>query len=94
MSARLDWYASRYHALKAPRKLQWKPALGAVTLEVSVGASVLEVTASPAQAALLMHFKGQATWSLADLAAQVGTTRAAARKGALFWMNQGGQTVE
>lgn len=38
----LDTYGAKYNSLKVPRKLQWKPNLGQVTLDVSIGGQVLE----------------------------------------------------
>ena len=38
----LDTYAAKYRSLKAPRKLQWKPNLGTVRLELAIGGQTLE----------------------------------------------------
>ncbi len=38
----LDTYGAKYHSLKVPRKLQWKPNLGQVTLDVTIGGQALE----------------------------------------------------
>lgn len=38
----LDTYGAKYHSLKVPRKLQWRPHLGQVTLEATVGGQALE----------------------------------------------------
>lgn len=53
----LDTYASKYHDLKAPRKLKWKPALGSVGLTVRVGGDSLDLTVSPLHASVIMHFQ-------------------------------------
>lgn len=92
MAELLDRYGSRYHSLKAPRKLQWKHSLGTVLLEVTVGSQSLELSVTPAQAALLMHFAEQPAWPLPDLAERMGVPSSAARKLALFWLNQGRAT--
>lgn len=42
----LEEYGQAYHALKAPRKLQWCPSQGVVQLEVTVGDQALELTVS------------------------------------------------
>ena len=42
----LHTYAAKYHSLKAPRKLQWQPNLGTVSLELSIGGQQLEFTVS------------------------------------------------
>ena len=57
IQAMLDTYASKYHDLKAPRKLKWKPALGSVTLTIRVGVDMLDLTVTPLHATLIMHFQ-------------------------------------
>ena len=57
LQAMLDTYASKYHDLKAPRKLKWKPALGSVTLTIKVGSDTLDVTVTPLHATIIMHFQ-------------------------------------
>lgn len=59
----LDTYAGKYHDLKAPRKLKWKPALGSVTLTIKVGSDTLDLTVTPLHATIIMHF--QVTGTLA-----------------------------
>ncbi len=53
----LKAYATKYHTIKAPRKLQWHPHLGSVDLKVTVGTHVLELSVSTVHAAILCHFK-------------------------------------
>ncbi len=38
----LTTYGAKYRSLKAPRKLEWKPNLGAVQLELTIGDQNLE----------------------------------------------------
>lgn len=38
----LATYGAKYRSLKAPRKLQWKPNLGTVQLELAIGDQSLE----------------------------------------------------
>lgn len=59
----LDTYAGKYHDLKAPRKLKWKPALGSVTLTIKVGSDTLDLSVTPLHATIIMHF--QVTGTLA-----------------------------
>ena len=42
----LATYAAKYRSLKAPRKLQWKPNLGTVQLELAIGDQTLEFNVS------------------------------------------------
>lgn len=37
LRAAMDRFAARYHHLKTPRRLRWRPHLGAVDLDVSAG---------------------------------------------------------
>ena len=56
---RLDAYAARFFVLKTPRKLVWHPNLGSVNLHLCVGDTELDLTVTPLQATLLMHFKAR-----------------------------------
>ena len=58
----LEAYAARFFVLKTPRKLLWRPDLGAVDLTLTVGTEVLELTVTPVQAAILMQFRVRAPW--------------------------------
>ena len=53
----LDTYASKYHELKAPRKLKWRPALGSVSLTIRVGGNSLDLTVTPLHATIILHFQ-------------------------------------
>ncbi len=53
----LDAYAGRFFVLKTPRKLLWRPDLGAVSLTLTVGDDTLDLTVTPLQAAILMQFR-------------------------------------
>ena len=92
VEASLTSYAQSYHALKTPRKLQWKRHLGAVELGIAVGSKTLQLSVTPAQASLLLHFNGQATLPLAKLAQLMGVPVPAARNVALFWVAKGAQS--
>ncbi|GBG67409.1 hypothetical protein CBR_g545 [Chara braunii] len=85
----LDAYAARYHALKAPRKLQWKTQLGTVKLELEFEDRTVQFTVSPVHAVLVMHFEKTNRWLSSDLAEAVGVPVGAVRKKMSFWVNQG-----
>ena len=53
----LDAYAACFFVLKTPRKLLWRPDLGAVNLTLTVGEEILDLTVTPVQAAILMQFR-------------------------------------
>lgn len=50
VSAMLATYGAKYRSLKAPRKLQWKPNLGSVQLELTIGDQTLEFNVSAGRA--------------------------------------------
>ncbi len=53
----LEAYAARFFVLKTPRKLLWRPDIGTVSLFLTVGDQTLDLTVSPVQATILMHFR-------------------------------------
>lgn len=57
----LDAYAARFFVLKTPRKLLWRPDLGAVNLTLTVGEEILDLTVTPVQAVILMQFRVRLT---------------------------------
>jgi len=56
LSAALDAYGAHFSALKAPRKLVWRPTAGVVTLEVEVAGKKATLSATPLEASLLLKF--------------------------------------
>ncbi|CAG9466528.1 unnamed protein product [Pedinophyceae sp. YPF-701] len=86
----LDVYAQLYHKVKAPRKLVWKPNLGQVQLEVTTArGGTTSVTVTPQQAAIVLAFRRQARWPLAQLAKEVGMDEETVRRKAAVWVSQG-----
>eukprot|EP00899_Mesostigma_viride_P018981 jgi/Mesvir1/27084/Mv20772-RA.1 len=95
----LAGYGAQYHALKAPRKLGWKPSLGTVRLQLDFGPGGLsqEYTVSPAHAAIILCFEtegagevdGRQSWRLYELAAKLGMTTGAVQRRAALWVNYG-----
>lgn len=85
----LEAYANRYHKLKSPRQIKWRPALGVVDLEVKVADTVLDFTVTPVHASLLMQFGDQPKWTASELSAALGIPQAVVRRKALFWVNNG-----
>lgn len=72
IEAGLKSYAQSYNTLKTPRKLQWKRHLGTVELDVAVGSRTVQLSVTPAQASLLLHFNGHNMLSMAKLAQLMG----------------------
>ncbi|EFN59544.1 hypothetical protein CHLNCDRAFT_19379, partial [Chlorella variabilis] len=89
VQAMLATYGAKYRSLKAPRKLQWKPNLGTVQLELAIGDQSLEFNVSPFHASVLMHFHTRPEWPAAELAEQMGVAPDALRRKIIYWINQG-----
>ncbi|KAL4426176.1 hypothetical protein ABPG77_007458 [Micractinium sp. CCAP 211/92] len=89
VSAMLATYGAKYRSLKAPRKLQWKPSLGSVQLDLTIGDQTLEFNVSPFHASVLMHFQTRPEWPAAELAEQMGVEPDVLRRKVVFWINQG-----
>ena len=85
----MKMYAKRYHQLKAPRKMQWKPALGMVVMDVTHNDRTFEVSVAPLQATILHHFQYEKSWRASDLAAELGVSVDAMRKRIVVWLNNG-----
>lgn len=85
----LDTFAHKFHALKAPRVLQWKPNLGLVDLTLTIGEQSVDFLVSPLLATLLIHFKQQPVWSLEALAEKISLPKDVIKKKMVYWINQG-----
>lgn len=85
----LEDYSQRYHALKAPRKLQWKKHLGIVKLELQFEDHAAQFMVSPMHASIIMQFEGCASWAATDLAAALGVPVTTLRRRIMLWVNQG-----
>ncbi|KAG6547269.1 hypothetical protein Mapa_011205 [Marchantia paleacea] len=85
----LDEYAQRYHALKAPRQLQWKKHLGTVKLELQFEDRSSQFVVSPLHASIIMQFESQSRWLASDLALAVGVPLVTLRRRIMLWVNQG-----
>jgi len=60
-------YNDQYHVLKAPRKLTWRPSMGAVDIELSFEDRSISLRVTPLQATILASFEEQSEWTLYDL---------------------------
>lgn len=85
----MDLYAKRYHQIKAPRKMEWRPALGIVVMDVKHNDRTFEVSVNPLQATILHHFQRVESWRASDLAHEVGVSVDALRKRIAVWINHG-----
>ncbi|KAL1920658.1 uncharacterized protein VTP21DRAFT_1035 [Calcarisporiella thermophila] len=85
----MDAYANSFQRLKAARKIAWLNHLGTVELELELEDRTLDFRVSPAHAALIYLFQERKVWTAEELAGQLGTTAANARRRAGFWVGQG-----
>lgn len=70
--AAMQRYAAQYQTLKSPRRLKWRPLLGAVELDVTVGDATVPFTVTPLHAVILGQFANAACLTAAQLAAAAG----------------------
>lgn len=89
VQAMMRTFGHKYHALKAPRVLKWKPTVGTVSLTLTIGEKDIEFTVSPLHAALLIKFEEHAEWAPTDLAESLGVNADTLRRKIVYWINQG-----
>jgi anaphase-promoting complex subunit 2 len=85
----MDAYAGRYQQLKAPRKMEWKPSLGTVVMDVEHNGRTFEVSVNPLQASILYLFQNKPVWSASDLARELGLNADTLRRRIVLWLNNG-----
>lgn len=85
-----DLYEASYHKLKKPRKLDWRPALGSVRLQLELGQGRREeIVASPGHATLLLYFEDSEVQSLHELAIKTSLSLAAIKTKMMLWIHCG-----
>ncbi len=89
MRAMTDAYERRYHHLKAPRVMRWKPALGTVRVEAMFGEIEVEVDVGPIEAAVLFCFQRKRSWELSELASELKAPQPVVRRKTVTWINRG-----
>lgn len=67
----MQQYSEQYQRMKSPRRLTWRPALGAVDIELTVGEVTVDFKVTPLHAVLLTEFKNSASMTAGQLAAGV-----------------------
>ena len=89
IEAMMRTFGHKYHALKTPRVLKWKPNLGTVSLTLTTSETDIEYNVSPLHAAILLKFESEADWSPAELAKDLGVSGDMLRRKIVYWINQG-----
>ncbi|VVC94836.1 unnamed protein product [Leptidea sinapis] len=84
-----DAYTKSYEALKGNRTLNWKPHLGNVNIEIEIGEKKLELTVSPFNATVIMHFQSKPEWSLDELHQVMKVPITVLRRKITYWQSQG-----
>ena len=87
MRAMTDAYERRYHHLKAPRVMRWKPALGTVRVEACSARSRSRRTW--ARRAAVLFVPAQKTWELSELASELKAPQPVVRRKTVTWINRG-----
>ncbi|XP_026760522.1 anaphase-promoting complex subunit 2 [Galleria mellonella] len=82
-------YTKSYEALKGNRTLDWKPHLGNVNIEIEIGNKKLDLTVSPFNATLIMHFETKPEWSLDDLHQVMKVPVTILRRKITYWQSMG-----
>lgn len=82
-------YTKSYEALKGNRTLSWKPHLGNVNLEIEIGEKKLDLTVSPFNATLIMHFQNKSEWTLDELHQVMKVPITILRRKITYWQSMG-----
>ncbi|KAJ2861429.1 Anaphase-promoting complex subunit 2 [Coemansia aciculifera] len=82
-------YAGTYESLKPARKLEWRDALGSVTLRIELADRTVSVSAKPAQAAVLFAFQETPVTTLAELAQKMECSEEFVLSRVRFWQTRG-----
>ncbi|XP_045776606.1 anaphase-promoting complex subunit 2 [Maniola jurtina] len=82
-------YTKSYEALKGNRTLNWKPHLGNVNIEIEIGEKKLDLTVSPFNATLIMHFQTKPEWSLEELHQIMKVPITILRRKITYWQSLG-----
>ncbi|KAM4534967.1 anaphase-promoting complex subunit 2 [Fundulus diaphanus] len=86
----MEAYTRRYEKLKAMRTLSWKPHLGSVTLDVELEDRTLtNLTVSPIQAAIILHFQEKSSWTLEELSVKLGAPKELVHRKLAVWQQHG-----
>ncbi|XP_049877743.1 anaphase-promoting complex subunit 2 [Pectinophora gossypiella] len=85
----LEAYTKSFEALKGNRTLSWKPHLGNVNIEIEIGEKTLNLTVSPFNATLIMHFEKKPEWSLDELHQVMKVPITVLRRKITYWQSMG-----
>lgn len=82
-------YKKSYEEYKGNRTLCWTPLNGKVNIEIEINDKKLEMSVTPAQATIIMHFQNQKEWQLDQLSSVINMPSTVLRRRIGFWQLQG-----
>lgn len=82
-------YKKSYEEYKGNRTLCWTPLNGKVNIEIEINDKKLDMTVTPAQATIIMHFQNQKEWQLDQLSTVINMPPSTLRRRIGFWQLQG-----
>ena len=82
-------YKKSYEEYKGNRTLSWTPLNGKVAIEIEIADKKLELSVTPAQATIIMHFETQKQWELEKLSSVMNMPQSVLRRRIGFWQLQG-----
>lgn len=82
-------YTKSFEALKGSRTLSWKPHLGNVNIEIEIGDKKIDLTVSPFNATLIMHFQDKPEWTLDELHQVMKVPITVLRRKITYWQSMG-----
>ncbi|KAI5643127.1 cullin family domain-containing protein [Phthorimaea operculella] len=89
IKTQLEAYTKSFEALKGNRTLSWKPHLGNVNIEIEIGEKKLNLTVSPFNATLIMHFEKKPEWTLDELHQVMKVPITVLRRKITYWQSMG-----
>lgn len=89
IKSHLEAYTKSFEALKGNRTLSWKPHLGNVNIEIEIGEKKLDLTVSPFNATLIMHFESKPEWSIEELHQIMKVPVTILRRKITYWQSMG-----
>lgn len=84
-----DKYKKAYEEYKGNRTLYWTPLNGKVNIEIEINDKKMEMSVTPAQATIIIHFQDQKQWELEKLSSLMNMPQSVLRRRIGFWQLQG-----
>jgi anaphase-promoting complex subunit 2 len=84
-----DKYKKAYEEYKGNRTLHWTPLNGKVNIEIEINDKKMDLSVTPAQATIIMHFQTQKQWELEKLSLLMNMPQSVLRRRIGFWQLQG-----